>query len=109
MKLVGGDIGYYENEQFINHIIIGPAERYIIDIMSEKSGQFTIQSIGGGKNITLGTLEVEPNTISSTYKKDFETLKTHNILGTLSGTLASYQAKKPDKNLKLTMTTNSIM
>lgn len=80
MKLVGGDLGYYESEKFIDHLIIGPAERYTIDIMSEKSGDFQIQSIGGGKIITLGTLKVEPNTTPSIYKKDFETLKKHDIL-----------------------------
>ena len=71
---------YYESEKFIDHLIIGPTERYTIDIMSEKSGDFQIQSIGGGKIITLGTLKVEPHITPSIYKKDFETLKKHDIL-----------------------------
>ena len=80
MKLVGGDVGYYENEKFVDHLVIAPAERYIVDIMSEKSGNFPVQSIGGGKIVPLGILTVEPNTTPSIYKKDFETLKTHDIL-----------------------------
>jgi hypothetical protein len=80
MKLVGGDLGYYENETFVDHLIISPAERYVVDIMSEKSGELAIQSIGAGKVIPLGTLTIEPNTTPSIYKKDFETLKTHDIL-----------------------------
>lgn len=104
MKLVGGDLGYYENETFVDHLIISPAERYIVDIMSEKSGNFPVQSIGGGKTISLGTLTVMPNTTPSIYKKDFETLKTHDILWNLKNTLSSYQSKTPDKSLKITMT-----
>ena len=104
MKLVGGDNSYYQNETFIDHLIIAPAERYIVDIMSEKSGEFPIQSIGGGKVISFGALTVSPNITPSVYKKDFETLKTHDILGTLKNTLASYQSQVPDKSLKLTMT-----
>lgn len=104
MKLVGGDDSYYQNETFIDHLIIAPAERYIVDIMSEKSGEFPIQSIGGGKVISFGALTVSPNITPSVYKKDFETLKTHDILGTLKNTLASYQSQVPDKSLKLTMT-----
>ena len=104
MKLIGGDVGYYENEKFIDHLVIAPAERYIVDIMSEKSGEFPIQSIGGGKVISLGIITVIPNTIPSIYQKDFETLKTHDILGTLKNELSSYQSKKPDKKLKITMT-----
>lgn len=80
MKLVGGDVGYYENETFVNHLIISPAERYVVDIMSERSGEFAIQSIGGGKIVSLGVLTITPNTTPSIYKKDFETLKTHDIL-----------------------------
>lgn len=80
MKLVGGDNSYYQNETFIEHLVIAPAERYIVDIMSEESGEFPVQSIGGKKVISLGTLTVAPNTIPSIYKKDFETLKTHDIL-----------------------------
>lgn len=104
MKLVGGDNSYYQNETFVDHLVITPAERYIVDIMSEKSGEFPIQSIGGGKIIPLGILTVTPTTTTSIYKKDFETLKTHDILGTLRDTLISYQSKTPDKSLILTMT-----
>jgi FtsP/CotA-like multicopper oxidase with cupredoxin domain len=46
MKLVGGDVGYYENEKFVDHLVISPAERYVVDIMSEKTGNFPVQSIG---------------------------------------------------------------
>ena len=53
MKLVGSDVGYFQNERFVDHIVISPAERYIVDIMSEKSGTFPIQSIGGGKALPL--------------------------------------------------------
>ena len=104
MKLVGSDMGYYENEKFVDHLIISPAERYIVDIMSEKSGNYPIQSIGGGKITPLGTLTVTPDITPSVYRQDFETLKTHDILGTLKDTLESHQSKTPDKNLKLTMT-----
>ena len=104
IKLVGGDNSYYQNETFIDHLIIAPAERYIVDIMSEKSGDFPVQSIGGGKVIPLGRLTVTTSTEISKYKTDFETLKTHDILGNLKNTLSSYQSKVPDKSLKITMT-----
>lgn len=104
MKLVGGDNSYYQNEAFISHIIIAPAERYIVDIMPEKDGDFPIQSIGGGRIVPLGRLIVAPSTTPSIYEKDFEALRTHNILGTLKDTLSLYQSKAPDKSLKLTMT-----
>ncbi|MDD2693451.1 MAG: multicopper oxidase family protein [Candidatus Gracilibacteria bacterium] len=103
MKLVGGDNGYYEQETWVDHIIISPAERYIIDIMPTKSGSYPISSIGGGKNISLGTLSVTENSQISGYKKDFETLNSHDILGGL-GSIESYFTKAPDKSLTIGMT-----
>ena len=37
MKLIRGDTSYYQNETFIDHIIVAPAERYTVDIMPEIS------------------------------------------------------------------------
>ena len=37
MKLIRGDASYYQNETFIDHIIVAPAERYTVDIMPERS------------------------------------------------------------------------
>ena len=96
-------MGYYEAEKWVDHVVISPAERYIVDIMSEKSGNFPMESIGGGKVIPLGTLSVTPSTEVSKYKTEFETLKTHDILGNLRETLATYQSKAPDKSLTMTM------
>ena len=104
MKLVGSDNGYYQKETFVDHIIISPAERYIVDIMPTKSGNYPIESIGGGKIISLGTLSVTEDSQISWYKKDFETLNSHDILGGLAGTLESYSAKAPDKSITIGMT-----
>lgn len=46
MKLVGSDMSKYEKETFIDHVIIAPAERYIVDIFTENAGDFPIESIG---------------------------------------------------------------
>lgn len=104
MKLVGSDNGYYQKETLVDHVIIAPAERYIVDIMPTKSGNYPIESIGGGKNISLGTLSVTESSQISPYKKDFETLRTHDILGGLTENLESYFSKAPDKNLTIGMT-----
>jgi len=42
MKLVGGDVGRIEQEEFVDDVIIAPAERYIIEVMYEKEGSYPI-------------------------------------------------------------------
>lgn len=46
MKLVGGDIGYYQRETIVDSLIIAPAERYIVDISASKSGSYILTHLG---------------------------------------------------------------
>ncbi len=38
MKLVGGDSGRYEQEEFIESAILAPSERLVIDVLFEEAG-----------------------------------------------------------------------
>ncbi|MBI5794614.1 multicopper oxidase domain-containing protein, partial [Candidatus Uhrbacteria bacterium] len=42
MKLVGGDNGRYEKEQFVGSVTLSPSERAIVDVLFEKSGTFSV-------------------------------------------------------------------
>jgi hypothetical protein len=39
MKLVGGDSGRYENETFVEEVLLTPSERAIIDVRFERPGR----------------------------------------------------------------------
>ena len=82
MKLVWGDIGTYEHQEFIDSLIIAPAERYIIDIYTEQPGTYTITNkIPDNKTYTLWTITVGNESISPSYANQFEELSpdTHTI------------------------------
>ncbi|MCI0437059.1 MAG: multicopper oxidase family protein [Gemmatimonadetes bacterium] len=38
MKVVASDLGRYEHEQWVDNIVIAPAERYVIDVRFERAG-----------------------------------------------------------------------
>jgi suppressor of ftsI len=38
MKLVGSDVGNYERETWVESVVLGPAERYVVDVRFETSG-----------------------------------------------------------------------
>jgi FtsP/CotA-like multicopper oxidase with cupredoxin domain len=42
MKVIGGDVGYYEKPFFQDSVILGPSERVIIDVLFETEGEFEI-------------------------------------------------------------------
>ena len=38
MKLVGGDSGRYEREEFVDSVILAPSERVVVDVLFEQPG-----------------------------------------------------------------------
>ena len=39
MKLVGGDSGRYEREEFVDSVILAPSERAVVDVLFDEPGQ----------------------------------------------------------------------
>ena len=58
MKLVGGDSGRYEQEEFIESAILAPSERLVIDVLFEEAGQRTLEHRTPGRTYSLATIEV---------------------------------------------------
>jgi len=83
VKVIGSDVGKYEREAFVENIVIAPAERYIIEVLFERSGDVSltnrIQAIDHfrGEFIprvdTLGTIHVQDAPALENYAAVFET------------------------------------
>lgn len=43
VKLVGGDSGRYEREQFVDLVILAPSERVVVDVLFEWRGELTLE------------------------------------------------------------------
>src|SRR5262249_82691 len=43
MKLVGGDSGRAEHEEFISEVILAPSERAVVDVLFDRPGQLELQ------------------------------------------------------------------
>ncbi len=44
MKLVGADVGRFEREQWVESVVIGPAQRYIVEVMFENPGSYALRN-----------------------------------------------------------------
>jgi len=44
MKLVGADIGRFEKEMFVRSVAIAPAQRYVVEVMFEQPGSYSISN-----------------------------------------------------------------
>ncbi|MDD2907015.1 MAG: multicopper oxidase family protein [Candidatus Gracilibacteria bacterium] len=101
MKLVGSDIGKYEEEKFIDNLIISPGERYIVDLYAENSGTFEILNSTPDENYSIGKVVVSEEKVETTYVKEFETLQKNKDISADIEKFKPYFDKKADKNLSL--------
>ena len=101
IKLVGGDNGKYEQETFVDSVILGPSERAIIDVVFEKPGQYTLQHKTPQKTYSLGTITVTSQTATPSFASQFNTLRTNqDVIQSIDPFRLSF-TKMPDKNLAL--------
>jgi FtsP/CotA-like multicopper oxidase with cupredoxin domain len=54
MKLVGADIGRFEKEMFVRSVAIAPAQRYVVEVMFEEPGEYTVSNRITGLNHMRG-------------------------------------------------------
>src|SRR5689334_23930273 len=43
MKLIGGDSGRMEHEEFVSEVILAPSERAVVDVLFDRPGQLALQ------------------------------------------------------------------
>ena len=103
IKLVGGDNGRYEKDQFVDSITLSPSERAIVDVLFDKSGTFNITHRTPDDFYTLGTVTVISDTASPSYAKEFAALATHKDVVKDIDAFRSAFTKPVDKTLVLDM------
>ncbi len=100
-KLVGGDSGRAEREQFENSFLIAPSERMIFEAEFDEEGRFDIVHKTPEKAYTLGQVVVSAETVSVA---DFGTLRDNSAdFATLRADMDSLLRKAPDKSLRLSI------
>ena len=66
MKVVGGDSGRVEREEFVESVVIAPSERAVVDVLFEEPGGTALEHRTPERTYTLATIDVtaEPATPS---------------------------------------------
>ncbi len=103
MKLVGGDNGRYEKEQFVDSVILSPSERAIVDVLFEKPGNYTFSHQTPDRSYTLGAVTVSNNAVATSYATQFAQLASHADVSKDIDAFRSSFDKAPDYTLVLDM------
>ena len=56
MKLVGGDSGRVEREEFVDEILLSPSERAIVDVLFDQPGDATLENRTPDHTYDLGRI-----------------------------------------------------
>jgi suppressor of ftsI len=118
LKLVGGDVGKLEREEWVESVVLAPAERWIVDAQFERPGLATIlnrvQAIDHGRGTffaetdTLGRVVVAESAATPVLDSAFQVLRINRDVIRDIDRYRSRFTGRIDKRLILTMFPDSL-
>ena len=102
VKLVGGDSGRVEHQEFVDQVLLAPSERAIVDVLVERPGELALEHRTPERTYQLATIAVaEGPGGPSPAAQAFEVLGTAPELAAERAQLDRWLAAEPDKVLAL--------
>ncbi len=99
MKLVGGDSGRCEHEEFIQEAILAPSERTVIDVLFDVPGPLALEHHTPDRVYPLAAITVTGEPAALSLGREFEVLRSDPELTAERHGLARYLQATPDKTL----------
>src|SRR5262249_11541437 len=101
MKLVGGDSGRLEHEEFVSEVILAPSERAVADVLFDRPGQLELQHRTPDRVYRLATITVTSEPATPSLAEQFQELRQAPELAAERQALDDWLAAPPDKTLAL--------
>ena len=76
MKLVGGDSGRVEHEEFVAEVMLAPSERAVVDVLFDQPGQLALEHRTPDRTYRLGAIAVTEERAAPSLADEFEQLRT---------------------------------
>ena len=99
MKLVGGDSGHVEHEQFVDDVILAPSERVVVDVLFDRAGELTLEHHTPERVYPLATISVSEDPAEPALAEQFEVLRTNRDMAAERERIAPYLEAEPDKTV----------
>src|SRR5215210_7197752 len=77
MKLVGGDSGHVEHEEFVEDVVLAPSERVVVDVLFDQPGELTLEHRTPGRTYPLAAIHVSGDPAEESFAEQFEQLRTN--------------------------------
>jgi FtsP/CotA-like multicopper oxidase with cupredoxin domain len=99
MKLVGGDSGHVEHEQFVEEVVLAPSERVVVDVLFDNPGELTLEHRTPDRVYALAAIHVSDDPVEESLAAEFETLRTNPDMVAERERIAPYLEAEPDKTV----------
>src|SRR4051794_25945836 len=99
MKLVGGDSGRVEHEQFVEEVVMAPSERVIVDVLFDAPGELALEHHTPDRVYRLAAITVADEPAEPSLRKSFDVLRSDPELTAERERLAGLVAAEPDKTI----------
>jgi FtsP/CotA-like multicopper oxidase with cupredoxin domain len=99
MKLVGGDSGHVEREEFVEDVILAPSERVVVDVLFEEAGDLVLEHHTPGRVYPLAAIRVSDARAEPALDEQFGALRTNADMAAERERIAPYLDAEPDKRL----------
>jgi FtsP/CotA-like multicopper oxidase with cupredoxin domain len=101
MKLVGGDNGGYEREEFVEEVLLAPSERAVVDVLFDRPGRVAFEHRTPDRIYTLGWISVSDEPTLRSPAREFGTLRRSAELEAERSRIQADLQRTPDKTLSL--------
>ena len=113
VKVVGSDVSKFEREEWVDSVVIAPAERYVVEVRFDEPGEIeltnSIQAIDDFMGEfyyqlkTLGRVTVRQTAVSEDLSAEFERLREHaDVVADIDAYRGAFD-REPDHQLELTL------
>jgi FtsP/CotA-like multicopper oxidase with cupredoxin domain len=97
MKLVGGDSGRVEREEFVDDVVIGPSERVVVDVLFDEPGDLVMEHRTPARTYELARVAVSETVAVPRLEGKFGELRTNQDMAAERERIRPHLEAKPDK------------
>ena len=118
IKVVASDVSRFEHEEWVENIVISPAERYVVDVRFPEAGEYRltnrVQAIDHTADRffaevdTLGTIRVVPEPAEPDLAAEFATLRSHDDVRAEIAAYREHFNRPPDRELVLALESTAL-
>jgi FtsP/CotA-like multicopper oxidase with cupredoxin domain len=101
MKLVGGDSGRVEHEEFVDEVLLAPSERAVVDVLFDQPGELVLEHRTPDRTYPLAGITVREEPAAPSLGDAFGVLRSAPELAAERQQLDAWLAAPPDKVLAL--------